>query len=66
MTQGAVFPSWLGWIGVVLGIALVVGSFEFVGHFEETGWAFAGMLVPITYIVWSLWLVAAGVLLLRG
>jgi hypothetical protein len=66
MTQGTDFPSWLGWIGVVLGFALVVGSFEFVGPFEETGWAFAGMLVPIAYIVWSLWLVATGVLLLRG
>jgi hypothetical protein len=66
MTQGTIFPAWLGWIGVVLGFALVVGSFEFVGPFEETGWAFAGMLVPIAYILWSLWLVAAGVLLLRG
>ncbi len=66
MTQGTVFPSWLGWIGVVLGLALIVGAFEFVGPFEETGWAFAGTMVPIAYIAWSLWLVATGVLLLRG
>jgi hypothetical protein len=65
MTQGVVFPTWLGWIGVVLGLALIVGSAEFAGPFEERGWGFAGMLVPIAYIVWSLWLVAAGITLVR-
>ena len=65
MTQGDVFPTWLGWIGVVLGLALIVGSAEFAGPFEERGWEFAGMLVPIAYIVWSLWLVAAGITLAR-
>jgi hypothetical protein len=61
MTQSETFPAWLGWPGVVLGLALIVGSFEFVGPFEETGWKFAGTLVPLAYIAWSLWLVAAGV-----
>jgi len=66
MTQGDVFPTWLGWPGIVIGLALVVGSFEFVGSFEEAGWKLAGTLVPIAYIVWSLWLVVAGVMLLIG
>ncbi len=66
MTQGNVFPSWLGWPGIVIGLALVVGSFEFFGAFEEHGWRFAGTLVPIAYIVWSLWLIAAGITLLLG
>jgi hypothetical protein len=66
MTQGAIFPSWLGWIGVGLGLALAVGAFEFVGPFEESGWPLAGTLVPIAYVAWSLWLVVAGILLLRG
>jgi hypothetical protein len=65
MTQGDVFPTWLGWIGVVLGLALIVGAAEFAGPFEERGWGFAGMLVPIAYVVWSLWLVAAGITLAR-
>ncbi len=65
MTQAEVFPTWLGWPGIVLGLALIVGSVEFAGAFEEAGWTFAGMLVPIAYIVWSLWLVVAGVMLLR-
>ena len=63
MTQGNVFPTWLGWPGIVLGLALVVGSIEFVGPFEEIGWRIAGALVPITYIAWSLWLIVAGVTL---
>jgi hypothetical protein len=66
MTQGDVFPAWLGWLGVVLGLSLIVGSFKFVGPFEETGWGLAGMLVPIAYIAWSLWLVATGVMLVLG
>jgi hypothetical protein len=66
MTQGDVFPAWLGWPGIGLGLALMVGSVEFAGPFEEAGWTFAGMLVPIAYIVWSLWLVAAGVTLILG
>jgi hypothetical protein len=64
MTQADLFPAWLGWPGIVLGLALIVGSIEFAGPFEETGWRLAGMLVPIAYIVWSLWLVAAGITLL--
>jgi hypothetical protein len=66
MTQGDVVPVWLGWPGIVLGLALVVGSFEFAGPFEETGWRLAGTLVPIAYIVWSLWLIAVGVTLVLG
>jgi hypothetical protein len=66
MTQGDIFPALLGWLGVVLGLSLIVGSFEFVGPFEETGWGLAGMLVPIAYITWSLWLVATGIMLVLG
>jgi hypothetical protein len=65
MTQGDVVPTGLGWIGVVLGLALIVGAAEFAGPFEERGWGFAGMLVPIAYVVWSLWLVVAGITLAR-
>ena len=66
MTQADVFPAWLGWVGIVLGLALAIGSFEFVGPFEESGWRLAGTLVPIAYLAWSLWLIAAGVTLLLG
>ena len=64
MPATTVVPSWLGIVGLVIGVALMIGSLEFVGPNEAYGWAFAEKLVPIAYIAWSLWLVAFGVLLL--
>jgi hypothetical protein len=60
----ASLPAWLGAIGMPIGAALVVGSLEFVGPSEERGWSLAGVVVPIAYVAWSLWLVALGVGLL--
>jgi hypothetical protein len=45
-------------------VLLAVYSLEFVGRFELTGWKLAAALTPVTYIMWSLWLVAVGVFLL--
>jgi uncharacterized protein DUF4386 len=59
-----VLPAWAGLVGVPIGIALLVGTFEFVGPNEKDGWKLAGTIVPIAYIGWSLWLVALGLLLL--
>jgi hypothetical protein len=52
---------WLGWIGIPIGVALLFGSLEFVGPNEKTGWSLAGIIVPIAYIAWSLWLIAIGI-----
>jgi hypothetical protein len=60
----AVLPGWLGLIGIPIGIALLIGTLEFVGPNEEHGWALAGTIVPIAYVTWSVWLIALGVLLL--
>jgi hypothetical protein len=60
----AVLPAWLGIVGLPIGIALLLGTLEFVGPNEPSGWAFAGTIVPIAYIAWSIWLIALGVLLL--
>ena len=60
----AVLPSWLGVIGLPIGVALLVGTLEFVGPNEKDGWSLAGTIVPIAYIAWSLWLIALGVFLL--
>jgi F0F1-type ATP synthase membrane subunit c/vacuolar-type H+-ATPase subunit K len=62
--RDAVLPVWLGLLGVPIGIALLVGTLEFVGRNERDGWALAGTIVPIAYIVWSLWLVGLGIALL--
>ena len=56
-----VLPGWLGWIGMPIGAALIVGSLEFVGPSEERGWSLAGVIVPIAYVAWSLWLISLGV-----
>ena len=57
-------PLWLAIPGIVIGAMLAIGSLEFVGPFEQRGWSVAGVLVPIGYTLWSLWLIALGVLLL--
>jgi hypothetical protein len=42
----------------------VLGSLEFVGPFEVRGWKLTGILVPVAYIGWSVWLLALGIGLL--
>jgi hypothetical protein len=60
----ALIPAWMGWIGIVVGVGLMIGSAEFLGRDEEDGWAFAGAAIPILYIAWSLWLLAMGIALI--
>jgi Domain of unknown function (DUF4386) len=64
MLQSSAFDAWLAWPGIAIGLALLVGSLEFVGPFEETGWKLAGTIIQVAYIAWSLWLVTTGVVLL--
>ena len=63
-TESSEVPSLLGFIGIVIGAALVLCSLEFVGAHERDGWKPAAQLTPIAYIAWSLWLIATGVALL--
>jgi hypothetical protein len=63
ITSTSVVPWWLGLIGLPIGVALMIGSLEFVGRNERDGWPLAGTIVPIAYIAWSLWLIAVGVAL---
>lgn len=64
LTQTAAAPAWIGILGIVIGPVLVLCSLEFVGGHERTGWQLAERLTPITYIAWSLWLIATGIALL--
>lgn len=66
MLDSSAFEPWLGWPGVIIGLLLIAGSLEFVGRFEEQGWGFAGTIIPITYIAWSVWLMVSGFVLLLG
>ncbi len=45
-----VLPAWIGLVGLPIGLALLVGSLEFVGRNEPQGWRVAGTIVPIAYI----------------
>jgi hypothetical protein len=64
IVQSDVLHPAFGIIGLVLAPLFVIGSMEFIGSFEAKGWEFAGKLVPIAYVGWSLWLLATGILLL--
>jgi hypothetical protein len=55
---GLVSP-WLGWLGLLPAVGV------FIGVFEETGFKPAGAINAISYLLWSLWLVALGVAVLR-
>jgi Domain of unknown function (DUF4386) len=57
----SVIAPWVGWIGVPIGVAMLVGSLEFVGPYERAGWSIAGMIVPVAYVAWSVWLIGLGV-----
>jgi hypothetical protein len=57
-------PAWLGITGIAVGALLALCSLEFVGPFERSGWKPAARLTPVVYVVWSLWLIATGILLL--
>ncbi|HEY3072866.1 MAG TPA: DUF4386 family protein [Candidatus Limnocylindrales bacterium] len=59
-----VLPGWLGIAGLPIGVALLIGALEFVGPNERDGWPLAGIIVPVAYIAWSLWLIGLGVFLL--
>jgi hypothetical protein len=64
LMQSDVLHPLFGVIGLFLSPLFLLGSLEFVGSFEGAGWRFAGALVPVAYIGWSIWLLAIGVGLL--
>jgi hypothetical protein len=64
LTETAAVVDWLAVPGIVIGPVLMLCSLEFVGRHELAGWKLAERLTPITYIAWSLWLIATGIALL--
>jgi Domain of unknown function (DUF4386) len=58
MIQTAVVSPLFGWLGIVPAVGILIGVFE------ETGFKAAGAVNAISYILWSIWLVALGVALL--
>jgi hypothetical protein len=64
LTETVAAPGWIGVLGIVIGPVLMLCSLEFVGGHERDGWKLAETLTPITYVAWSLWLIATGVALI--
>ena len=64
LVQTDAVPGAIGVVGIVVGAVLSVCSLEFVGRSGDEGWKVAERLTPITYVAWSLWLVATGVALI--
>lgn len=56
--QAAPVSRLFGWLGLLPAVGV------FVGVFEESGFKAAGAINAISYVLWSLWLVAFGVALL--
>jgi hypothetical protein len=65
LSASPVHPDWLGWIGIVVGAALVVSSLS-SSPGGDRGWSVAEKLVPIAYLAWSAWLVVLGLVLVLG
>lgn len=60
MFKSRYFKKWLGWIGVVLALAIFVGIFEWMGL------PLAGTINALGYTLWAVWLIVVGVFVLRA
>ncbi|GAB4510858.1 MAG: hypothetical protein OHK0046_08160 [Anaerolineae bacterium] len=58
MLRSRLFRSWMGIVGMIAAAGIMVGLLE------PAGWEPAGAINAISYIVWSLWLMVAGVFVL--
>lgn len=56
--ETGLFPDWLGWAGLVPAIGIAIGLTE------EAGFKPAGPINALAYVLWSVWLVSFGVILL--
>jgi len=60
MMGSSLFPGVMGAFGIVSAVAILAGLLE------PAGWKPAGAINAIGYIVWSLWLIAAGIFLIAA
>ena len=58
MFTSTLFSPLVGILGVVSAVGILIGMLE------PAGWKPAGMIVAISYILWSLWLIVSGITLL--
>jgi hypothetical membrane protein len=58
MFRSGTFRPWFGIIGILTAAGIMVGLLE------PAGWSDAGAINAISYILWSLWLIVMGIILL--
>ncbi|MGL4648239.1 MAG: DUF4386 domain-containing protein [Caldilineaceae bacterium] len=58
MLHSTLFRPWLGVVGIVAAVGVMAGLLE------PAGWGPAGLINAVSYILWSIWLIAAGIMLL--
>jgi hypothetical protein len=58
MFRSRTFAPWLGIVGILAAIGIMVGLLE------PAGIGFAGAVNAISYILWSVWLIGLGIILL--
>ncbi len=54
------FSKWLGWTGIIFAAGILVGTLE------SAGVPFVGLVNAVAYIFWAVWMMVAGVYLLRS
>jgi Domain of unknown function (DUF4386) len=54
LIRSPMFPPWLGWVGLIPAIGILLGILE------ESGFKAAGAINAISYVLWSIWLIVTG------
>ncbi|MFN8459114.1 MAG: DUF4386 domain-containing protein [Anaerolineae bacterium] len=60
MLKSPYFKPWLGWLGIISAPLIIFGSAE------GAGLEIAGLINVVGFALWSIWLIAAGIVLLRA
>jgi hypothetical protein len=58
MFNSPIFSPFIGVLGIVAAVGVMFGLLE------PTGWKPAGMINAMSYILWSLWLIVSGIILI--
>ncbi|MFZ4814776.1 MAG: DUF4386 domain-containing protein [Phototrophicaceae bacterium] len=58
MFKSRIFKAWLGIVGIIAAVGIMAGLLE------PAGWGDAGLVNAISYILWSIWLIVMGIILL--
>jgi hypothetical protein len=58
MPKSRYFSTWIGWMGVVLAVGILLGALE------PAGVPFVGLVNAVAYSLWAIWIVILGVRLL--